>query len=167
MSTISFSQTFQQDIPESYGYKVELGQAVPNFTLELPDGTKTTIEELRGKVIMLQFTASWCSVCRKEMPHIEKDIWQKHKDNKNFALYGIDLQEKAEKVVDFQEQVGTTYPLALDVDGDIFYTFVHENAGVTRNVIIDHNGKIVFMTRLFKQEEFNQMVEVIDALLEK
>jgi len=42
---------------------------------------------------MLQFTASWCSVCRKEMPHIENEIWQKHKSDSNFALYGIDLKE--------------------------------------------------------------------------
>lgn len=161
-----FGQNYQEEIPESYGYKVVLRQTVPDFTLELPDGSKTTMLDLRGKVVMLQFTASWCSVCRKEMPHIEKDIWQKHKDNKDFVLYGIDLQESAEKVIDFQKQIGITYPLALDVDGDIFHTFVHQNAGVTRNIIIDKEGEIVFLTRLFKREEFDKMVKVIDALLE-
>jgi len=160
-------QDYQDKIPAEYGYKVELGQTVPDFTIETPDGKKVEMSELRGKVVMLQFTASWCSVCRKEMPHIEKDIWQRHKDNDDFALYGIDLQEDAEKVVEFHQQTGITYPLALDVDGDIFYTFAQENAGVTRNVIIDRHGKIVFMTRLFKQEEFDKMVEVIDTLLKE
>ena len=46
---------------------------------------------------MLQFTASWCGVCRKEMPFIEKDIWQKHKDNEAFALYGVDRDEPLDK----------------------------------------------------------------------
>lgn len=161
-----WSQDFQKEVPNSYGYRVELGETVPDFILETPDGQKTNIKDLRGKVVMLQFTASWCSVCRKEMPHIEKDIWLRHKDNTDFALYGVDLQEDAKKVTGFQKQMGITYPLALDVDGDIFYTFAQENAGVTRNVIIDRDGKIVFMTRLFKQKEFDQMVEVIDALLQ-
>ena len=161
----SFSQSFQKEIPVDYGYIVKLGQTVPDFDLVLPDGTKTSMKALRGKVVMLQFTASWCGVCRKEMPHIEKDIWQKHKSNKNFALYGIDLKEDKQKVIDFQKQTNITYPLALDLDGKIFYTFAEQNAGVTRNIIVDKDGKIVFTTRLFKEEEFNEMKKVIEELL--
>jgi peroxiredoxin len=161
------AQTFQKEIPADYGYIVKLGQTVPDFDLVLPDGSKTSMKALRGKVVMLQFTASWCGVCRKEMPHIEKDIWQKYKGNKYFALYGIDLKEDKQKVIDFQKQIGITYPLALDLDGKIFYTFAEQGAGVTRNVIIDKDGKIVFMTRLFKEEEFEEMKKVIETLLSK
>lgn len=165
LQNAGLAQTFQKEIPADYGYIVKLGQTVPNFDLVLPDGTKTNMKALRGKVVMLQFTASWCGVCRKEMPHIEKDIWQKHKSNKNFALYGIDLKEDKQKVIDFQKQTNITYPLALDLDGKIFYTFAEQNAGVTRNIIVDKNGKIVFMTRLFKEEEFEEMKKVIETLL--
>lgn len=114
---------------------------------------------------MLQFTASWCSVCRKEMPHIEKDIWLKHKSNKNFALYGIDLDEPLDKVKKFAEDIKITYPLALDPGGKIFYTFAEKNAGVTRNIIVDKTGKIVYLTRLYKEDEFNEMKQVIELLL--
>ncbi len=161
----SYAQPVQQEIPSEYGYIVELGQVIPDFDLVLPDGTILNTKDLRGKVVMLQFTASWCSVCRKEMPHIESEIWQKHKDNPAFALYGIDLKEPKEKVIGFQKEMGITYPLALDPDGDIFYSFAARDAGVTRNVIIDKTGKIVFMTRLYKEEEFNSMKEVIADLL--
>lgn len=165
LGTTGYSQAFQKEIPADYGYIVKLGQTVPDFDLILHDGTKTSMKALRGKVVMLQFTASWCGVCRKEMPHIESDIWQKHKDNPSFALYGIDLKEEKEKVEEFQKQIGITYPLALDLDGSIFFSFAQQNAGVTRNVIIDPNGKIVFMTRLFKEEEFEEMKKVIGLLL--
>lgn len=162
----SYAQTFQKEIPADYGYIVKLGQTIPDFDLVLPDGSTTNTKALRGKVVMLQFTASWCSVCRKEMPHIESEIWQKHKGNSNFALYGIDLKEEKEKVTEFQKQIGITYPLALDLDGRIFYSFAARDAGVTRNVIIDKTGKIVFMTRLYKEEEFNEMKAVIEKLLD-
>lgn len=155
----------KKEIPANYGYIVKIGQQIPDIEMILTDGTKVTSADLLGKVVMLQFTASWCSVCRKEMPHIEKDIWQKHKTNKDFALYGIDMDEPLEKVKKFQKDIKTTYPLALDPDAKIFYTFAAKGAGVTRNVIIDKSGKIVYMTRLFKEEEFKEMVEVIDFLL--
>jgi peroxiredoxin len=155
----------KKEIPANYGYIVKIGQQMPDIEMTLTDGKKITTADLEDKVVMLQFTASWCGVCRKEMPHIEKEIWQKHKDNENFVLIGIDLDEPLEKVKKFGNDMKITYPLALDPGGDIFYTFAAQGAGVTRNVIIDRSGKIVYMTRLFKEEEFNEMVEVINMLL--
>lgn len=152
-------------IPSDYGYLVKIGQQVPDFKLTTTDGKTISIADLKGKIVMLQFTASWCSVCRKEMPHIEADIWKKYKDNPNFALYGIDLDEPKETVEKFAKQIPVTYPLALDPKGQIFYTFAEKEAGVTRNVIIDKTGKIVYMTRLYKEEEFEEMKKVIALLV--
>lgn len=155
----------QQKIPADYGYIVKVGQQMPAITMQLTDGTTITTADLKGKVVMLQFTASWCGVCRKEMPHIEREIWQKHKSKNDFALIGIDLKEPLPTVKKFASDMKITYPLALDPNGDIFYTFAAQGAGVTRNVIIDRSGKIVYMTRLFKKEEFDEMKNVIDMLL--
>jgi len=157
----------KQNIPADYGYIVKPGQAMPEIEMVLTDGKKVTTADLKGKVVMLQFTASWCSVCRKEMPHIESEIWQKHKSNKDFALFGIDMDEPLDKVKKFGDDMKITYPLALDPGADIFYTFAAKGAGVTRNVIIDKNGKIVYLTRLYKEDEFNEMKEVIELLLKK
>ena len=84
-SFAQLSEIPKQEIPEEYGYLVKIGQQMPDINLELTDGTKISTSDLKGKVVMLQFTASWCVVCRKEMPHIEKDIWLKNKNNSNFA----------------------------------------------------------------------------------
>jgi peroxiredoxin len=157
----------KQNIPADYGYIVKIGQQMPQIEMFLIDGKKVTASDLKGKVVMLQFTASWCSVCRKEMPHIENEIWQQHKNNKEFTLYGIDMDEPLDKVKKFASDMKITYPLALDPGAEIFYTFAAKGAGVTRNVIIDKNGKIVYMTRLYKQDEFNEMKEVIELLLKE
>jgi len=155
----------QKEIPADYGYIVKIGQQIPDFSMEITNGKTVKMSDLKGKVVMLQFTASWCGVCRKEMPHIEADIWKKSKDNPNFALYGIDLDEPKEVVEKFAKQIPITYPLALDPKGGIFYQFAEKGAGVTRNVIVDKSGKIVFMTRLYKEEEFQEMKKVIAGLL--
>ena len=157
---------FSQDNID-YQYKVKVGDIAPDFEMSLPSGKTIKLSSLRGKVVMLQFTASWCGVCRKEMPHIEKDIWQKHKNNPNFALFGIDREEPAETVLKFAKATGVTYPIGLDPKADIFATYAEREAGITRNVIIDKDGKIVMLTRLFKMEEFYEMVSLIDSLLAK
>ena len=151
--------------PENRGYIVNVGDTAPNFTIQYLDGTTKQLSDLKGKVIMLQFTASWCGVCRKEMPHIETDIWQKHKGNPNFVLLGIDLKEKPDVITKFIEKTGITYPLVLDPDGSIFAKYAEKNAGVTRNIIIDKTGKITFLTRLFNESEFKAMKAHIDSLL--
>ena len=146
-------------------YIVKVGDIAPDFTLELTNGEKFTLSEQRGKVVMLQFTAGWCGVCRKEMPHIEKEIWQRHKDNKEFVLIGIDREETKEEIIPFIEKVGTTYPIAMDTNADVFASYALRQSGITRNILIDREGRIVMLTRLFKEDEFNTLVNQIDQML--
>ena len=151
--------------PDSVGYIVRVGDIAPELEMELIDGQKVKLSDLRGKVVMLQFTASWCGVCRKEMPFIESDIWQKHKANPNFSLYGVDRDEPVETVKAFAEKTGVTYPLALDPGADHFAKYADRKAGITRNVLIDKTGKIVMLTRLYNEEEFATLCKKIDEML--
>ncbi len=151
---------------DTRGYIVQVGDTTPAFEFVLATGEKVKSKKLKGNVIMLQFTASWCGVCRKEMPFIESEIWQVYKD-KGLKLYGVDLDEPLEKVKAFAEATGITYPLSLDPGGEVFKLFAQEKSGVTRNIIIDQNGKIVFLTRLFERAEFDEMKAVIAGLLKK
>lgn len=147
------------------GYIVKVGDKMPDFSMKLTTGETVTLADLKGKVVMLQFTASWCSVCRKEMPFIESEIWQKYKSRKDFALYGIDRDEPLKKVVKFGKKIGVTYPLGLDPGADIFGLVAEKKAGITRNVILDKDGTIVYLTRLFNREEFDAMKAKIASLL--
>ena len=159
-----FAKMVKKPGVDSRGYIVNIGDTAPNFTMEYTTGEKVTLTDLRGKIVVLQFTASWCSVCRKEMPHLEKDVWQQFKE-KGLVLVGIDRDEPIETVIQFQKDMGTTYPMALDPGAEIFGLFADKNSGVTRNVVIDQQGKIVFLTRLFEEKEYNQMIEAIKSLL--
>lgn len=162
-AVICLSVNAQED---NRGYIVKTGEMAPDIDIRYTNGTERKLSDFKGKVVMLQFTASWCGVCRKEMPFIEKDIWLKHKNNPDFALIGIDLKEGREKTMQFAEELKITYPLTLDPEGKSFYSFAAQGAGVTRNVIIGKDGKIIYMTRLYNPEEFNEMIKVIDKELE-
>ena len=151
--------------PDERGYIVKIGDPCPDFKLKFTDGSYNTLKELQGKVIMLQFTASWCSVCRNEMPHIEKEVWGIYKDL-GLVVIGIDRDEPIQTVRQFAKETQISYPLALDPGANIFGLFAHKESGVTRNIIIDPKGKIVFLTRLFDPEEFKKMIQVIHSELE-
>ncbi len=156
----------QNAVPDSVGYIVRVGQLAPDFAIATTEGDTVRLSALRGKVVMLQFTASWCGVCRKEMPAIEQEIWQRHKDNPRFFLLGVDRDEPLATVKAFAEKTGVTYPMGLDVDADVFALYAERKAGITRNVLIAPDGRIVMMTRLYNEEEFSRLVKTIDALLE-
>jgi peroxiredoxin len=147
---------------DNRGYKVNVGEQAPNLSFTLLDGTEVTNESLKGKVVVLQFTASWCSVCRKEMPHLETEVWQRFKKAEDFILIGIDLKEEPEKVDRFIKQMEVTYPFTIDSDGSIFESFTLPKAGVTRNIVLDRRGKIIFLSRLYEPKEFNEMIQVIN-----
>ena len=156
-----FAQTM-----DNRGYIVQKGELSPKFEIELLSGDTLSNQSLLGKVVVLQFTASWCSVCRKEMPHLESEVWQKFKDDA-FLLVGIDLKEDEATTLEFAAKMGVTYPMASDLEGRLFSLFAGPKQGVTRNIVINKKGEIVFLTRLYDRAEFEQMIEIIAQELEK
>lgn len=146
------------------GYKVKVGDQAPKIDFKLLDGQIINNENIKGKVIVFQFTASWCSVCIKEMPHLEKEVWQRFKED-NFLLIGVDLMEDLDVVKEFILNTEVTYPFTIDSDGSFFESFTLPKAGVTRNIVLDQEGKISFLTRLYDEKEFAQMIEHINQLL--
>ncbi len=163
---ISVSASGQEIKTYENQYLVRVGDTAPDFTIAEAGGKTYKLSDLRGKVVMLQFTASWCSVCRKEMPFIENEIWLPGK-KEGLVVIGIDRDEPLETVLKFKKDIAVTYPLALDPGAAYFSLFAEKEAGVTRNIIIDRNGKIIFLTRLFEREEFDKMKKVIFAELQK
>lgn len=149
--------------PDSRGFLVQVGQPVPSFNLTDLNGQQHTNESLLGTTYVLQFTASWCSVCRAEMPHLESEVWQEFQ-NRDFMLLGVDLDEPEDKVRTFANQMGVSYPMCPDDAGDLFYRIAARKAGVTRNVVVNSEGTIVMLTRLFKEDEFQRMIALVDEL---
>lgn len=160
LSTLLLAFLMSRAQEDDRGYIVKVGEQAPDIDILYTDGTQKKLSDFRGKTVMLQFTASWCGVCRKEMPFIEKDIQQKYKNNPDFVLIGIDLKESREKTIRFAKDLKITYPLTHP-EGKSFYAYAARGAGVTRNIIIDKNGTIVYLTRLYTPEEFNGMLQEI------
>ena len=82
-------------------------------------------------------------------------------------MIGIDWKEEQEVVKEFIVKTNVTYPIGLDSNGDIFASFTLKGAGVTRNIVLNKSGEIIFLTRLFDEKEFEKMIDVIELELSK
>lgn len=159
-----FPLTFVPQNEENRGYRVKVGDPVPPLTLQMINGEIWTNKDFIDKTVVIQFTGSWCSVCKKEMPELESRVWQNYKE-KDFLLIGIDIKDTRERMISFIEKTGVTYPIAWDPEAEIFDLFTLKGAGVTRNIVINKRGEIVFLTRLFEEKEFQAMIDKIDELV--
>ena len=86
----------------------------------------------------------------------------------SFSINGISLRQtphQLDKVLAFAKSTGVTYPLGLDPGADIFAKYALRESGITRNVLVDKEGRIVKLTRLYNEEEFASLVQTINEML--
>ncbi len=93
------------------------GEAAPDFEVETFDGETLKLSDLNGKVVVLNFWASWCPPCRWEMPFFET-MWQEYRDQ-DVVFVGIAMSDTLENVKAFAKEAGVTYPVALDTTTEI------------------------------------------------
>jgi peroxiredoxin len=89
----------------------------PDFTLPDPAGKKVSLKDFRGKLVMLNFWATWCAPCREEMPTMER-LYQEFK-NKGFVILAVDVKDKKTDALAFIKELKLTYPVVFDPDGEI------------------------------------------------
>ncbi|PZP50721.1 MAG: protein-disulfide isomerase [Pseudopedobacter saltans] len=143
----------------------KIGQAVPSFSFELEPGKQARIENYKGKLTLINLFATWCPPCNTELPLMQKEIWDKHKDNPKFALLVFGREENWDKLNTFKANKGFTFPILPDVDRGVFGKFATQS--IPRNILIDENGKIIYQSIGYGPKEFKQLEELIERQLLK
>ena len=155
------SFTFVQDDLESTTL-LKVGNNLPAFTTPSLSGKTFSSDELKGKVVLINFWATWCPPCRAEMLLLQKNIFEKIKD-KNFAMLGISRGEISDTVNNFINKFKYTFPIYLDTNSKVYKLFA--NKYIPRNFVIGKDGKVKMATVGFKKEEFNEMIKLIQKEL--
>jgi peroxiredoxin len=89
----------------------------PEFSVTGTDGKKVSLKDFRGKIVFLNFWASWCEPCREEMPAMER-LYQEFK-NKNFVVLAVSVKDRKQDAIDFAKELKLSYPVALDPEGQV------------------------------------------------
>lgn len=145
------------------GDVVKVGDQMPAFTIVNDNGTKTPSSSLKGKVILINFFATWCPPCQKELAEVQETLWPKYKDNKDFALLVIGREHTDADLQKYNEKKGFTFPLYPDKSRFIYGAFAKNL--IPRCYLIDKSGKIIYQTKGYKDTEFAELMKKIEEAL--
>ena len=135
-----------------------VGQKAPDFTVATLDGGAFSLSDHRGRVVLVNWFATWCPPCIEEMPHLQKEVWEKFRGT-DFAMVSIAREETLQIVRPFVLKHELTWPFALDPQREAYARYAE--AFIPRNQVIDRSGIIIFQSQGFEKEEFAAMIEVI------
>ena len=143
---------------------IKKGMEAPAFTVKMIDGTTLNSEDLKGKVVMVNFWATWCPPCRKEFTRLQKDIIDRFQ-GEDFVLLPIAVDDDPDSVPTFMKKNGYTFPVAVDPGRKVYSMFAEKY--IPRNFIIGKDGKIAFQTVGYSAGEFNELIRDLEELLKK
>lgn len=143
----------------------KVGDQVPSFTFQLEKGKTTSIEAYKGKLVLINLFATWCPPCNLELPRAQKELWEKYKDNKNFAFFVFGREQGWEILNPYKQKRGFTFPILPDVDRAIFSKFAKQS--IPRNILVNEDGKIIYQSIGYTPQEFDGLLKLIDKKLEK
>lgn len=117
---------------------VVVAAPAPDFTLRQVDGPNLRLQEQRGRVVMVNFWASWCGPCRLEMPHLNR-LHAKYRDA-GFTLLGVNIDEDAGKAAGLSSKLGLRFPILLDTDKKV--SRLYNLTTMPSTVLIDRDGRV-------------------------
>lgn len=123
------------------GMPIKEGVAAPDFTGELMDGTSITLSELQGKPVIINFWATWCGPCVKEMPAFER---LKDDFGDKIGIIAVNCGDDAGTVKDFVEENGYTFPVVLDEEYSI--SMLYPTNSIPYTVVLDAEGKVAHIS---------------------
>jgi peroxiredoxin len=118
-----------------------VGQPAPAFALEDTAGRTVRLADLRGKVVLVNFWATWCAPCRTEMPEIEQ-VYREHRA-RGFEVVAIDVQEGPAEVQGFMSELGLTFPALLDRDGSA--SRAYRARALPSSFLVDRQGVVRYL----------------------
>lgn len=144
--------------------RVQVGDQVPSFTVEMFDGSKICMDSLRGKVVWVNFWATWCPPCRAELKQVQSQIIDRFQ-GQDFVFLPISRGETKETVAAFRKAQGYTFPIGLDPNKEIYSLFA--SMTIPRNFLIDQNGKIVACEVGYTPDKLTDMINQVENLLKQ
>lgn len=143
---------------------VKVGEKAPDFSIKMEDGSVKKLSDLKGKVVWINFYANWCPPCRKELPYLEKEVYNVFKTRDDFEILVIGREHDWATVKKFKTDNNFGLPFYPDEKREIFSKYATQN--IPRNFIIDKNGNIAVASTGFQREEFDKTIVKVKELLE-
>ena len=142
---------------------VKEGQKAPDFTITMENGLKKSLSDLEGKVVWINFFATWCPPCRKELPHLQEAVYEEFKNRDDFEVLVIGREHSWEEINKFKADNNYKLPFYPDPQREIFSKYAKQN--IPRNFLIDKDGNIAVVSTGYNKIDFEKIISKAEGLL--
>lgn len=144
-------------------FKTTLGEQVPSFSFETIGGRQMDIKDLEGKIVLINFWATWCGPCLRELPELNKFV--KTLNSKDFVVLAIARDQSKETIQEYVLDKDYEFTFVPDVGKSIYLNFAEK--GIPRNVLLNAEGKVLFQTLGYNLDDFRKMERMIEEEVNK
>ena len=135
----------------------------PDFTLRSADGPNLRLNEQRGRVVLVNFWATWCAPCRQEMPHLNR-LYEKYRAS-GFVLLGVNVDDDTRNAVGVATKLGLKFPVLLDTDKKV--SQLYDLSAMPATVLIDKDGRVRHLHRGYQAGYENTYDQQIREMLKE
>ena len=153
---------FSQEVKPG-NFLTEIDEQVPAFSVMTIDGDSLSTEDLKGKIVLLNFWATWCGPCIREFPVLNE--FAAKQDPELFQVIALARGEDQQKVEKFRENNPYVFTFVSDLDKSVYSLFAEKS--IPRNVVVDADGKIIFQLMGYYPEEIKKMEKLIEGEIGK
>jgi thiol-disulfide isomerase/thioredoxin len=132
-----------------------------DFSLSVRGGSKLSLAQYKGQVVMINFWATWCGPCRQEMPLLDA-MYKKYKPM-GFTLIGVNVEPDSKAADAFLSKVPVTFPIAFDPDSKV--SAMYQVQGMPSSIIVDRKGNVRVVHKGYRPGDENTYLDHIRALL--
>ena len=143
--------------------ELKQGDAMPGFELNSSVYGKVNSADLKGKVVLISLFATWCGPCQLELAEVQKTLWPKYKDNKDFKMLVIGREHTDEQLTKYNERKKFTFPLYPDPKREVFSKFAEKS--IPRAYLFGKDGKLIYSSIGYTEEEFQHLLKAIENAL--
>ena len=140
---------------------LDIGQSAPDFTLKSTQGKNLNLAEQRGQIIVINFWASWCGPCRKEMPVLQ--TFHNKYQNLGVSVWGVNVEQENQAGQDFLADLNLNFPIFFDSSNKISANYQVEAMPTT--VIVDRDGNQRLLHKGYKSGDERKYKQAVKALL--
>ena len=133
----------------------------PDFTLPAVGGSKLSLSQYRGQVVMINFWATWCGPCRQEMPLLDA-MYRKYK-GMGFTLIGVNVEPDSNAAAKFLADVPVSFPVAFDADSKV--SKLYKVQGMPSSVIVDRKGNARVLHKGYRPGDENTYLDHVRTLI--
>jgi len=141
--------------------QIHTGAPAPQFQLNSNNGKPLSLADLKGRIVLVNFWASWCGPCRKEMPLLEQ--LNRQYRSKGVTLVGVNVEPDSAAATDWLKATPVSFPILFDVDSKV--SKLYQVEGMPNTVILDRKGNVRYIHRGYSAGAENEYLDQIRALI--